>query len=186
MRRKEEDGIDVIIDDGGISDILKKEKEYEVYGDKEKQREAIIEMMKGDEELGLYDEPNEALVEAAQQYEAEKKNEIDSTPTNVAENQIDEELFELKQDVSRRPIDLDGDGAIDGWDTDGDGLIDEIAPNSSNRKLYAKNTKPYYANQEFNWSDRSKWINDQNAVNYWFTHIRKNERYPTDFESKTY
>jgi len=186
MRRKEEDGIDVIIDDGGISDILKKEKEYEVYGDKEKQREAIIEIMKGDEELGLYDEPNEALVEAAQQYEAEKKNEIDSTPKNVAENQIDEELFELKQDVSRRPIDLDGDGAIDGWDTDGDGLIDEIAPNSSNRKLYAKNTKPYYANQEFNWSDRSKWINDQNAVNYWFTHIRKNERYPTDFESKTY
>jgi hypothetical protein len=76
MRRKEEDGIDVIIDDGGISDILKKEKEYEVYGDKEKQREAIIEMMKGDEELGLYDEPNEALVEAAQQYEAEKKTKL--------------------------------------------------------------------------------------------------------------
>ncbi len=37
--------------------------------------------------LAEHDEPNEALVEAAQQYEAEKKNEIDSTPTNVAENQ---------------------------------------------------------------------------------------------------
>ncbi len=186
MRRKEEDGIDVIIDDGGISDILKKEKEYEVYGDKEKQREAIIEMMKGDEELGLYDEPNEALVEAAQQYEAEKKNEIDSTTTNVEENKIDKELFELKQDISRRPIDLDGDGAIDGWDTDGDGLIDEIAPNSSNRRIYAATTKPYYANSDFDWNDRKQWINDQNAVNYWFKHIRNNDKYPTDFESKTY
>jgi hypothetical protein len=184
MRRKEEDGIDVIIDDGGISDILKKEKEYEVYGDKEKQREAIIEMMKGDEELGLYDEPNEVLVEAAQQYEAEKKNEIDSTPTNVAENQIDEELLNLQADYSPRGIDLDGDGSIDGYDTNGDGIIDRVTAHP-NRAPYIAGLKPYYAKPDFNWKERNNWINDQNAVNYWIQHIKPSQ-YPEDFTSKSY
>ena len=195
MKRKEEE----------IEDT----KEYEVYGDKQKQRDALIEMMKNDQELGLYDEPitlsekdaevffneienpsepNEKLVNAATQYNEDiKKNEIDSDSTNVEEDEVTltDELLNLKQDVSRRPIDLDGDGAIDGWDTDGDGLIDEIAPNSSNRILYAKNTKPYYANDNFNWDDRKNWINDQNAVNYWIQNIKPSQ-YPTDFSGKSY
>ena len=29
---------------------------------------------------------------------------------------------------------------------------------------------PYYANPDFDWNDKSKWINDQNAVNFWITH----------------
>ena len=184
-------------------------KEYEVYGDKQKQKDALTEMMKNDQELGLYDEPitlsekdaevffneienpsepNEQLVNAATQYNEDiKKNEIDFTSTNVEEDEIalPDELLNLKQDISRRPIDLDGDGAIDGWDTDGDGLIDEIAPNSSNRILYAKNTKPYYANDNFNWDDRRNWINDQNAVNYWIKNIKPSQ-YPTDFSGKSY
>ena len=49
MKRKENYGLDELMEENY--------KEYEVYGDKEKQREAIVEMMKGDEELGLYDEP---------------------------------------------------------------------------------------------------------------------------------
>jgi hypothetical protein len=207
MKRKEDDKSEYIPDSN---------KEYEVYGDKEKQRQALVDLMEMDQKLGLYDEPfdnqlikeeetpiissekdaevffneienpaepNEELIKATSQYSEDlKKKETSTTTTNVEED----ELKNLKQDVSRRAIDLDGDGAIDGWDTDGDGLIDEIAPNSSNRRLYAKTTKPYYALPEFNWNDRNKWINDQNAVNYWFTHIRKNEKYPTDFESKTY
>ena len=69
-------------------------KDYEVYGDKKRQRDALAEMMKNDQELGLYDEPitlsekdaevffneienpsepNEKLKEAAQAYETEKK-----------------------------------------------------------------------------------------------------------------
>ena len=50
------------------------------------------------------------------------------------------------------------------------------------------NTKPYYAKPNFNWGDRKAWINDQNAVNYWLTHIKnqKDNSYPTDFDSKTY
>ena len=171
---------------------------YEIYGDKEKQKEAIVEMMHGDEDLGLYDEPkldlsendvntiidnvqnppqpNEELKEAAEQYEAEvKKN---------SEPQLDDELASLKADYSNRPIDLDGDGSIDGVDTDGDGMIDIVTAHP-NRAPLVKDILPYYARPGFDWNDRKNWINDQNAVNYWIKHIKPSQ-YPTDFLSKSY
>ena len=117
------------------------------------------------------DEPNEVLTQAAETYK-----EI----TNPLEN--------LKKDTNRRGIDIDGDGTIDGYDNNGDGLIDEYVPQSSKRAQYAKNQKPYYAKPGFDWGDRSKWINNQNAVNYWLTYIKNNKdnSYPTNFDSKTY
>jgi hypothetical protein len=116
------------------------------------------------------DEPTEALKEAAEKYKEDK------------------ELANLKRDTSRRGIDLDGDGTVDGYDTDGDGLIDEPAPASSKRAQYVMNEVPYYARGNFDWGDRSKWINNQNAVNYWLTYVKnqKDTSYPTDFDSKTY
>jgi hypothetical protein len=203
MRRKEEDTSN---------------KEYELYGDKKKQRDALIDMMKGDEELGLYDEPilqsekdaevffneienpsepNEVLLEAAQKYETEKKNEIDSTPTNLEEDTLsdeekkeleseitDEILLNLQTDFSPRGIDLDGDGSVDGIDTDGDGLINKVTAHP-NRARHIKNLSPYYARPNFNWDDRKNWINDQNAVNYWIKNIKPSQ-YPEDFTTKSY
>ena len=109
-------------------------------------------------------EPNEALKEAV--------NEFDL----------------LKKDVSRRGVDIDGDGTIDGYDNTGDGLIDEPVPASSRRAQYVLNEVPFYARPNFNWGNRSKWINNQNAVNYWLTYIKneKDTNYPDDFSSKTY
>ena len=212
MKRKEEDGIDAIIDDGGISEyISEKKKEYEVYGDKEKQKEAIVEIMEGDEELGLYDEPTELSKDVkntsfdnselpSTNEEEVKKNETDTTPTNLEEEYAtltdeekaalepeitDEILLNLQTDYSERAIDLDGDGSTDGIDTDGDGLINRVIASHPGRAAAIQNMLPYYARPNFNWSDRKHWINDQNAVNYWIKHIKPSQ-YPTDFSSKSY
>ena len=123
------------------------------------------------EESEKESEPNEELKQAAEDY----KKKVDETEV-------------LKKSVKRRPIDIDGDGTVDGYDNTGDGLIDEPVPSSSKRAQYVLNEKPFYARPNFNWGDRSKWINNQNAVNYWLTYIKndKDTSYPTNFDSKTY
>jgi hypothetical protein len=217
--------------EAGMSDDELKgiEKDYEIYGDKEKQKQVLVDMMQKDEELGLYDEPitlsekdvevfvdalenppapNEELINATSQYNGEiKKKETNTTTVDVETNELvseeigeitltdeekkalepeitDEMLLNLQPDYSPRGIDLDGDGAIDGYDTNGDGIIDRVTAHP-NRAQTLAGLKPYYAKPEFNWNDRTRWINDQNAVNYWIKHI-KPEQYPTDFTSKSY
>ena len=100
-----------------------------------------------------------------------------------------DELDNLKRDITRRGIDIDGDGTIDGYDNTGDGLIDEPVPSSSKRASYVMNEVPFYARPNFNWGERKKWINNQNAVNYWLTHVKNQKdssNYPDNFDSKTY
>jgi hypothetical protein len=127
-------------------------KEYEVYGDKKRRGDLLAEMMKNDQELGLYDEPitlsekdaevffneienpsepNEELVNAATQYNEDiKKNEIDSATTNVEEDEVtltDEEKAALEPEITDEILmSLQPDYSPRGIDLDGDGSIDGI------------------------------------------------------------
>ena len=162
--------------DRGIDDKEKIVTKRELYGEEPEDDSDELDNVLDDTELTSKEiskileerenpsEPNEALKEAV--------NEFDL----------------LKKDVSRRGVDIDGDGTIDGYDNTGDGLIDEPVPASSRRAQYVLNEVPFYARPNFNWGDRSKWINNQNAVNYWLTYIKneKDTNYPNDFTSKTY
>jgi len=141
------------------------EKNYQIYKDsgKNSTKDDILgDMVENNQQVGLYEPPFD--------------NPLVDTP--------DEELLNLQPDYTVRPIDYDRDGSIDGYDTDGDGLINEVTAHP-NRAQIIRDYKPYYAFEGFDWSDKTKWINDQNAVNYWIRYIKPSQ-YPTDFSSKTY
>lgn len=131
---------------------------------KRKQKEILTEIMENDEKLGLYEiygDKKQDIVENI------SKNTEDSGKNLPKE----EENSVIVENPLRIPIDLDGDGTIDGYDTDGDGMIDEWSPEGHReRELGIRNLFPYYSKDDFDWSDKSKWINDQNAVNYWLTY----------------
>ena len=166
-----------MVSDMDVEDFLSEDELNEYYTIKANDREKFLEDISQDDVETIIEAnenpppPTEELVEVVNSYK-EFVNPLDK----------------LKKDTSRRGIDIDDDGTIDGYDNTGDGLIDEPTPTSSKRAQYVMQEKPFYARANFNWGDRSNWINNQNAVNYWLTYV-KNESdnsYPTDFTSKTY
>ena len=166
-----------MVSDMDVEDFLSEDELNEYYTIKSNDRDKFLEDISKDDVETIIEAnenppaPTEELVEAVNSYK-EFVNPLDK----------------LKKDTSRRGIDIDDDGTIDGYDNTGDGLIDEPTPTSSKRAQYVMQEKPFYARANFNWGDRSNWINNQNAVNYWLTYV-KNESdnsYPTDFTSKTY
>jgi cell division protein FtsL len=120
----------------------------------------------------------ENLTENVKNEEVTRKNselvdKIYQVYGDSGKNSTLEEKTPLNVENNRIPIDLDGDGVIDGYDTDNDGIIDEWSPEGhAERQSGNRNMLPYYAKPEFDWEDKSKWINDRNAINYWIKYKR--------------
>ena len=172
------DVVSITLDE--LNDI---EKEYEVYGDKEKQKEALIQMMRGDEELGLYEDI------------VENNLTLKEEPPIIVENILPQE------EPINTLLDIDGDGIVStdelAADENGDGVIDE----AEMRKWYDEGGwespfegKPYYYHPWFDWRKNERWINDRSAINHWLNYRGGTQSaleeyaktFPTNFTSKKY
>jgi cell division protein FtsB len=164
-QKKEEEGISELIDAGGISEYISKKKEeeqkmYEVYGEKKEETK-----------------PEKSDISEPQELFSDLEKLEQPTTSNVLD------ALKATPDGIQLPIIVDG--TFVGYDTNGDGLVDISGGKNSIQAREFLNKVPYYTDAKFDWSDKSKWINDQNAVNFWLKY-KRSEQEKNNENIKTY
>lgn len=167
--------------------------------DKEKQRELLVQMMKADEEDGLYDDWDVTLNDGLEDEEWDEDHAHDMVMNDMVSDLSEEEIQSI---INESNLDLDGDGVISdeerAADIDGDGIIsteeyNEWYENKGGwRQPYKGND--YWLHPKFDWSKRERWINNQKAISHWVntqggSYTRANEYrkdLSDDFTTKTY
>jgi len=170
--------------DKGEDDKKKVVEKRELYGeepDKETQRELIKEIMKADEEDGLYDEWDTTLQDGLED-EEEEEEVLPDVVNKAEETSLIQEA--LKKESEKNTVN-------DGYD-----LTEEQVNEYYEREGWKLpfNGKPFYTHPRFDWAKRERWINNRNAINYWISkkggttqELKEiQNQYPTDFSSKTY
>ena len=94
----------------------------------------------------------------------------------------------VSEEVDESNLDIDGDGII----TDEEERL--YYENGGWKHPY--NGKSYFHHPWFDWKKKERWINDRKAIDYWLNfqggnrtaleQYKKETKYPTDFNSKTY
>lgn len=170
--------------DKGEKDKKKVMKSLEVYGEKQERENLLKEIIKNDEDAGLYENP-------ILKTERDNKiffNELENpTPPNDSLKQAMEKYNHTIDPNEFKPIDEDGDGIISQQEK-------RNAYEKGGWRNPAPSGGPYYTHPWFDWKKAERWIHNPNAVDYWKHNHAGSQKaleeyknnYPTDFTSKTY
>ena len=150
------------------------------------------------------EEDKKKVVEKRELY-GESELPIEDLTKDVKLNEPIRQNSELPNEIlqiENSNLDIDGDGVISDEeklaDIDGDGVISDQEKREWYDKVGWKNPtldgRPYYLHQWFDWNKRERWINDQDAVNYWLKFGGGNSnalkeyrnQYSEEFSQKTY
>jgi len=134
--------------------------------------------------------------------DVETESEDDDLDVDEITDLLDSLNISEEDVVDDRNLDIDGDGIITDEerdaDLDGDGEISE-----EEKRIYYENGgwknpyngQSYYHHPWFDWKKTERWVNDRRAIDYWLKYRGgsanslekiKGNKYPEDFNSKTY
>ena len=163
--------------DKGEKDKKKVVEKRELYGeepDKETQSELIKDIIKSDEENGLYDELDNTLQDGL---EDEDWNELETDPNDLLNIEVkdveeivsNEEFFEQldKIELAHTNDDLTNEEIRHAINKMGEPMVRAARNNET------MDGKPYYEYDNFDWRIKKLWQNDPRAVQYWFKNIQK-------------
>ena len=156
------------------------------------------------EESGLWDTTLQDGLDDVPYEDSKVETDVDDIKDDLTEfDTIMKGYDVVSEEVDESNLDIDGDGIITdeerAMDLDGDGEISEeelrISYESGGWKSPYQG-RPYFHHPWFDWNKKHRWINDRKAIDYWIKfqggsntaveQFKKETKYPTDFNSKTY